>query len=372
MSATLLFAGDAMSHMPQVTDALQCGGGETYDYTACFQYIRPWINDADYAVCNLETVFREDRDYSGYPAFNSPGPYAAALKDAGFDLVTTANNHCMDQGFTGLCDTLDLLDTLGLAHIGTYRTQAEHDDNMGIVLVEINGIKTAFLDYTYGTNGIPVGSEHPYAVSLFNKDYLTTLNTPDTEKLQRELTYAETLKPDITIVLIHWGVEYQNEEGAYQEELADFLIENGADLIVGGHPHVLQPTERREVVTADGTVRTGVVCYSLGNLVSAQKSPYTDVTALLQVTLAKTGDSTAEITGLSYVPCMVLIRDPGVTPRFLILDALRAIGEYERGTSDVVTPAVYQRLLDAVGHCAEILGGEYDALLKRYMVLTSS
>lgn len=359
-----------MSHMPQVTDALQCGGGVTYDYSACFQYVRPWIDKADYAVCNLETVFRQDRDYSGFPAFNSPGPYAAALKDAGFDLVTTANNHCMDQGYIGLCDTLDLLDTLGLGHIGTCRTQAEYDANLGVVIDDIGGVRIAFLDYTYGTNGIPVGSEHPYAVNLFNKDYLTTLNTPDTEKMLRELAYAETLKPDITIVLIHWGVEYQNEANAYQEEIADFLIAGGADLIVGGHPHVLQPAERREMLLKDGTARSGIVCYSLGNLVSNQKSPYTDVTALLQVTVTKEADNAAEITGLSYVPCMVLVRDPGVTPRFLILDALRAVEEYEQGSSGVVTPAVYQRLLDAVGHCDDILGGEYDAQLQRYTVLS--
>jgi poly-gamma-glutamate synthesis protein (capsule biosynthesis protein) len=360
-TATLLLAGDVMSHMPQTADALACGGGDSYDYAPCMQYVKPWITGADFAVCNLETVFRQGRKYSGYPAFNSPVSLGEALKDAGFDLVTTANNHCMDQGFTGLCDTLAALDGMGLAHVGTYRAREEFDKNMGVVTADVGGITVAFLDYTYGTNGIPVSDERPFSVNLFNTDYLTDLSMPDTEKLGRELDYAKSLEPDVIAVLLHWGNEYHTRENSYQDQLADFLIENGADLVLGGHPHVLEPLEERTVTASDGNQRTGFVCFSLGNFVSAQTKELTDTTALLRLELEKDwGTGVTVLKNVSYVPCLVLNRSEGSTPRFLILDAYRAMEEYEAGTNEYLSPDTYQRLQKAVEDCGDILGAQYD------------
>ncbi len=350
-----------MSHMPQVYDALGCGNGETYDYTYCMQYVKPWIEAADFSVCNLETVFRQDRECSGFPHFNTPGSFGSALKDAGFDMVTTANNHCMDQGYTGLCDTLDLLDDIGLQHVGTYRTQEEFEENRGVVVADIGGISVAFLNYTYGTNGIPVGSDRTFSVNLFNLDYLTDLSTPDTEKLAGEMEYAKSLETDLIAVLVHWGTEYRLEENSYQDSLADFLIANGADIVVGGHPHVPQPMGYRTVALEDGTTRTGFVCFSLGNYVSAQYWEYTDTTALLQLTLTKdcvTG--TTVLNNISYVPCLVITREKGAVPRFLILDAYRAITEYEQGSNEYLTDDIYKRLLKAVDDCRLIFGGDFD------------
>lgn len=361
VTSTLLVAGDAMSHMPQTYDALSCGNGEAYDYTPCLQYVKPWIQSADYSVCNLETVFRSGKGYSGFPCFNSPGSFAYALKDAGFDLVTTANNHCMDQGYAGLCDTLDTLDELGLAHIGTYRTKAEFDAHRGVAVANVGGITVAFLDYTYGTNGIPVSSQVPSSVNVFHTDYLTTLSSPDTGKLIGDLEYAGSLEPDLIAVLIHWGVEYQTKENSEQEQLADLLIANGADLVLGGHPHVPQPMGYREVTLEDGSTRKGFVCYSLGNLVSSQDWRYADTTALLRLTLTKdlnTGDTVLE--KVSYIPCLVVKRDSSETPRFLILDAYRAMVEYEQGTNEYLTSGIYTRLQSAVADCALIFGAQFD------------
>ncbi len=365
ISSTLLVAGDAMCHMPQTYDALACGDGKTYDYTACMQYVKPWIESADFSVCNLETVFRKDKACSGFPNFNTPSSFGAALKDAGFDMVTTANNHCMDQGYTGLCDTLDSLDEMGLLHIGTYRTQEEFDAHMGTVMANVGGISVAFLDYTYGTNAIPVSTGRSFSVNLFNTDYLTTLSEPDYDKLIRELEYAKSLKPDLIAVMIHWGTEYKTKENSYQDKLSDFLIAHGADLVLGGHSHVPQPMEYRRVTLEDGTAKTGFVCFSLGNFVSAQNWDCADITALLQLTLTKDCTSgKASLTKVSYVPCLVINRENDKSPRFLILDAYRAMEEYKEGKNEYLTAGIYERLLEAVKSCSQIFGETFDCKLQ--------
>lgn len=353
--ATLAVCGDAMSHMPQTNDAYDSASGG-YDYSTSLQYVAPWVSAADYAVCNLETTLSGGPDYSGYPTFNSPDALAYDLREAGFDLVSTANNHSMDKRFEGLCRTLDVLDEAGLAHVGSYRTQEERDAGSGIVVADVGGISVAFLAYTYGTNGIPVREENSFSLNLFNTDYTTTMSTLDTELLEADMAEARSLGTDLIAVMIHWGVEYQTTENSYQNQVADFLFAQGADLILGGHPHVLQPMELREL--EDG--RTGFVCYSLGNFISGQKDEYTDTTVVLNLELTKdqvTGET--QITDVTYVPMMMLNRGADADPRFLLLDARKGIAEYEAGEGGYVTEQVYQRLQKAVGDCASILGEQW-------------
>ena len=186
--ATLAVCGDAMSHMPLTEDAWN---GEKYDYQRIMSAAGPLVSAADYAVVNLETTLAGGPPYSGYPCFNSPDDMAYALKELGFDLCMTANNHSLDKGYSGLSRTLDVLDEAGLAHVGTSRTQEEADNN--IVLADVGGISVAFLGYTYGTNGIPVNKNHPYSINLFNKDYLTTLSTLDKDRISADLEAAEAM-----------------------------------------------------------------------------------------------------------------------------------------------------------------------------------
>lgn len=364
ITATLAVCGDIMSHTPQTNDAYNAST-DTYSYLPCFQFAQRWIEGADFAVGNLETTLNGP-PYSGYPAFCAPDALAYDLKTIGMDLVTTANNHSMDKGFNGVCRTLDVLDEAGLQHVGTYRTQEELDKANGVVVADVGGISVAFLGYTYGTNGIPVADANWYCINRFNTDYMTDVSTLDTEKLDRELAYARSLDTDLIAVMIHWGIEYQTTENSYQDEVADYLIKNGADLILGSHSHVPQPMMTRTVTMDDGSTRSAFVCYSLGNFVSNQspatvKVNYTDVTAILQLQLTKDFEAgTTTVTDVSYVPMLVLNRGGGAADQYLVLDVHRAMEGYEGGDKSVVTDAVYSKLQYALEGCHGILGADYD------------
>lgn len=342
--ATLAVCGDAMSHMPVTNDAWN---GERYDYVRIMAAAAAYVEAANYAVVNLETTLSGGPPYSGYPAFNSPDDLAYGLKALGFDLCLTANNHSLDRGFSGLSRTLDVLDQAGLAHVGTSRTQEEQDRS--IAVADVGGISVAFLGYTYGTNGIPIPTKHPYAINVFNTDYLTSLSKPDWDRLAADLKAARDLETDLVAVMIHWGLEYQLTQNQCQEELADFLFENGADLVLGGHSHVPQPMELRAL--PDG--RQGFVCYSLGNFISSQTKPDTDTTAVLTLELTRDNETgEAQVTDYSYAPMYMLHRTAGTSPRFELLDIHTALASGETGES------LRQKLNHALETCHSVFGEE--------------
>ncbi|MBR5534029.1 MAG: CapA family protein [Ruminiclostridium sp.] len=365
ITATLAVCGDVMSHSPQTKDAYDAAT-DTYSYMNCFQQVAPWIEQADYAVANFETTLNGP-PYSGYPQFCAPDALAYNMKEIGFDLVTTANNHSMDKGFNGVVRTLDTLDAAGLEHVGSYRTQAEYDENKGVEVVDVGGIQVAFLSYTYGTNGIPISDDNSFCLNRFNTDYMAECSTLDEAKLKAELTHAESLGADAIAVMIHWGIEYQFTQNNYQNTVADFLIANGADIILGSHSHVPQPIqEERTVTLADGSTRTGFVSFSLGNFVSNQSPAtvnvnYTDTTAVLNLELTKnfeTGETT--VTGVNYVPLLVFNRGVGAADQYLILDVHKAMAAYESGDTSLVTANLYSKLQYALEGCHNILGAQYD------------
>lgn len=359
--STLAVCGDAMSHMPQTRDAYDSQAG-AYDYKPMIRFAKPWIEQADYAVVNLETTFAGGPDYSGFPAFNTPDALGDALKDAGFDLVSTANNHCLDRGYDGMVRTLDVLDNLGLAHVGTYRSAVERAAQNGVHVADVGGIKIAFLSYTYGTNGIPLSKSHPDTVNILHTDYMSEAQVLDTARIADDLAAAEALSPDLIAVIVHWGVEYQTTQNEHQEEIADFLFDHGADVILGSHPHVLQPMETRTLTDRDGTTHTGFVCWSLGNFISSQNDEYTDTTVVLNLELTKNPNTGAtDVTKVGYVPLYMLDREQEVDgERFTLLDAHRGIEEYASGDSSYISASTEKKLQKCVSDCHKILGAEYD------------
>lgn len=362
VTATLAVCGDAMSHMPQTRDAYDSASG-AYNYVPMIEAVAPWLAQADYGVVNLETVLGGGDQYSGFPTFNSPDALAEALREVGFDLIGTANNHSLDQRHAGLSRTLDVLDGLGLAHTGTYRSAEERAHQDGVTIADVGGIRIAFLAYTYGTNGIPVQKDHPDTINLFTTDYMEGGAVLDEARLAADLETAHALEPDLIAVLMHWGVEYQRAPSPAQQQAADFLFAHGVDLILGSHPHVLQPMETRTVTGPDGVPHTGFVCWSLGNFISSQNDPYTDTTVLLNLELTRDPNTdVTEVTGVSYVPLYMLDREQEIGgERFTLLDVHAEIAAYEAGAPDAVSASVYEKLLACAADCRELLGSEWEA-----------
>ena len=264
-TVNLMFVGDAMQHAPQITAAQQPDG--TYDYTPCFQYIEDDVRWADLAVVNLECPLG-GKPYTGYPCFSAPDSYAQRLKDVGFDLFLTANNHCLDRRDKGLVRTCQMLDSLRIPHIGTYRDQQERDRRIPYI-VNVKGIRIAFLDYTYGTNGIPIQGN-------------VIVDFIDQQQIERDIALARERGADAICVNLHWGIEYQLKPVAVQRTLADWLVTQGVDLIIGGHPHVVEPMEVRYSKEYDKKV---LLVYSMGNFISNQSDIDTRGGAMVKVSM---------------------------------------------------------------------------------------
>ena len=298
--ATIVFAGDAMQHKSQLENASR--GGGVYDYSETFAEIAPWVQSADYAVVNLETTLG-DHNFSGFPMFCSPDSYASALKDAGFDLFLNANNHTLDRRDNGLRRTVRVLDSLGVAHTGTYTDAAARNASMPLVR-DINGFKVAFLNYTYGTNGIDIQGNVVV-------DYI------DRAKIHTDIQAARRKGADLVVACMHWGVEYQLVQNKEQELLADWLVDEGVDLVIGGHPHVIQPMQMRRA--KDG--RQVLVVYSMGNFISGMRKPDTRGGAMVRVKVGwQNGKPVVKSAGYK----LVFVQDPDKSvPNYSLVPADR-------------------------------------------------
>ncbi|MEN9828060.1 MAG: Capsule biosynthesis protein CapA [Bacteroidota bacterium] len=282
-SITLVFAGDMMSHMPQVKAAYN-PQSKRHEYEHWFQFLKDTIASADFAIANLETPLGGE-PYSGYPMFSAPDAFAEDLKKVGFDILVTANNHTVDKGRKGLERTLSILDSLNILHTGSFRNQQEHDSTTPL-MIEAKGVKIALLSYTYGTNGIPVPK--PNVVNLI-----------DHVQMEKDIVKARSLGAQIIIPIIHWGVEYQTYEHPSQVKTAEFLAVKGVDAIIGMHPHVVQPI--KYVKSNRDSIP---VAYSLGNAVANMRDRYKDGGLFIQLTIKMVND-TPRITSFNDIPFWV-------------------------------------------------------------------
>lgn len=331
--------GDIMCHNSQYNDAYKNG---EYDFSYVFDDIKEHIETADLAIGNLETTFAgKDRGYASYPTFNTPEILAQDLKELGIDVVSTANNHSLDTGYKGIESTIDYLDEAGILHTGTYKSV---EDQENIVIKEVNGLKFAFLAYTYGTNGIPVPSGREYCINLIDKELIKT-----------HLDLAKNLKPDVICVNMHWGIEYQNSPNAEQEELANFLFENGVDIILGSHPHVLQKMESKEILLSNGELKNGFVIYSLGNFMSGQTKANTRNSIILKLDIIKEGSTgNLRFENIDYIPIYTY-----TYPNFKnykVLDIRKAIQNYEDGINTLISRNTYDLLNKELEHVNYTVG----------------
>lgn len=345
INITMSVIGDIMCHDSQYKDAYVSSTG-SYDFSYVFTDIQKYLQVADVAVGNLETTFAgKSAGYSNYPNFNTPEQLAYNLKTLGLDVLSTANNHSLDKGYKGLVSTLDFLDDAGLAHTGTYRTAEEQNQ---VLIQNVKGISMAFLSFTYGTNGIPVPSGKDYCINLIDEDLIVN-----------QINLAKAQNPDMICVFMHWGVEYQTKQNKTQEKLADLLFKNGVDVILGGHPHVLQPMEKRQITLEDGTTKDGFIIYSLGNFISGQNKLPRQSSAILNIAITKNGETgKISIDEATYIPTFMYRGPAGSLQRYKLLDIESRIQSYEDGTDTSLGKSTYNTLKQVLSDIKGILGDE--------------
>ncbi len=250
---TLAATGDIMFHTTQLRAAYD-KASDTYDFNDVFNSVRKYIEPVDIAIANFETVTGgSEYRYRGFPTFNSPKETLEAIKNTGFDILSTANNHSIDMGKQGIIRTIDNINEYGMINIGTYKEPIQD-----ILIKDVKGVKIAFLSYTYGCNGLEgrlTGEELSYMVNII-----------DEKKIENDIKLAEEKGSDIVTVIIHWGNEYQRSPSSYQVNLAKKMIEWGADIILGSHPHVIQNSEVINYQNKDK-----FIIYSMGNFISNQR-----------------------------------------------------------------------------------------------------
>jgi poly-gamma-glutamate capsule biosynthesis protein CapA/YwtB (metallophosphatase superfamily) len=265
---TIGAVGDILLHNRVYEDALKPDG--TYDFNKMFLKVKEFMHHPEIVVANQESITGgKELGLASYPHFNSPHEIGDALKSAGVNLITMANNHALDMKEPGILSAIAYWDKIGMAYTGAFKSQEDRDR---IRTITKNKITFAFLAYTYGTNGIEVPNGKSYLVNLSQEDLM-----------KKDIELAKS-KGDVVVVSMHWGIEYQTVPNVEQTRVAKLLAEWGADIIIGTHPHVLQPFAWIE--TAGGH-RTFVM-YSLGNFLSAQSELIQLIGGIGEITVVKT------------------------------------------------------------------------------------
>jgi len=299
---SLLFMGDIMGHDEQIWSA-EDRETHTYNYDDVFKYIKPVITEADIAIGNLEVTLGGP-PYKGYPAFSSPAALAVSCKNAGIDCLVTANNHSADRGKKGIINTILRLDSIGIPHTGTFIDSVSRQ-RLSPLIIEKNGISLALLNYTYGTNGIKVPA--PVIVNMLDRELIT-----------KDILKAREMKPDMIVLFLHWGNEYDTIPSKSQTDLAEYLFSEGVDLIIGSHPHVIQKMALSKK-SAEGKDR--LIAYSLGNFVSNQRKSKTDGGTMIRVEIEKR-DDIISVQNAEYILTWVYTPIERYRKRFFILPCL--------------------------------------------------
>ena len=300
---TMTAIGDTLCHNTQYWDAYN-SSTKQYDFSYVYDDIKVYTSSADITIGSLETTFAgEDRGYSNYPVFNSPDSLATGLKDIGVDVISLAGNHALDYGYSGICRTIDVLDNVGISHLGTYKSA---EDQNKILIKDVKGVKIAFINYTYGTNGIPVPSDKPYCLNLIDKDLIS-----------KQIKQATEQNVDMIVACMHWGTEYRTTA-------------NDEDVFV---------------------------VYALGNFTADQRAEITRDSAILNLDITKDSDGKILINKVSYVPIYMYKNSASKVHKFKILDIEKSIANYDSGDTSIGS-SVYSNLKVQLQKIRDILGDE--------------
>ncbi|ACV61979.1 Putative protein of poly-gamma-glutamate biosynthesis (capsule formation)-like protein [Desulfofarcimen acetoxidans DSM 771] len=322
VTVKLTSIGDFLMHLPIIKSAYD-NNTKAYNFQPVFAPVEEYLQDSDLTIGNLETrLAGPEKGYSGYPLFNCPADLAVDLKKLGIDIITLANNHCLDMGWNGLITTMNNLEQAGMQYIGNARSPEERDN---LLIKDIKGIKLGFLNYTETTNGLPVPEGKDFGVNLINLDII-----------KKDIASLISNRADIVIVYLHFGTEYKRYPTENQKKLARQVFDAGADIILGDHVHVLQPMEREG---------EKFIIYSLGNFISNQRWQYSDSGIILNLTFEKNLEQNkTHLKNIDYIPVWVDTYPAAGMLRYRVLAVEKAIADYQNGNDPLLTAEDYTRL----------------------------
>lgn len=322
----MALTGDIMCNNNILNDAYD-KETDTYDFSYLFDNIKFNIQTADIAVGNLETNFSNSSTKNSSQS-NSFYNFAYSLKKVGFDVLSTANNHCLDTGYSGLENIIKNLDNADISHTGTFNSLEAKNT---ILIKNVKGLKIAFLSFSYGTNGKTIPSDKSYCVNLISE-----------KLIDEQIALAKTEDPDIICVCMHWGNRYQQKQTIDQEKWTNLLFKKGADIIVGNHPHVLQPMEKKEISLPDGKTKTGFIVYSLGNFLSDQTQNNTKTSVILNLKITKDFENNnLTFDSITYTPIYIYKNLSKSTQKFSILNLKNTIASYDSGYDKSISSKDY-------------------------------
>lgn len=382
-TATIVSTGDLLMHKPVIDTGYKSG---SYDFESIFRYLSEYTMDADLAVANLETTLCSTDNgysYSGYPNFNCPDALVDGAKDAGFDILLNASNHSYDTSSVGMHRTMQVIQDKGLIPLGI----VENADDKHYIVEEVNGINIGMICYTYETdsnadrvalNGLPVKAEDAPLINCFDYNALDTFYA----ELRTRLEEMKADGAEATVLYLHWGTEYQLQANETQKKMAQKICDLGVDVLIGGHPHVVQPMD---LISSTTDEDHKMVClYSMGNAVSNQRqgnlsaiaTAHTEDGVLFSITFSKYSDGTVYLESTDLLPLWVYRRSDGTGNEYNImpLDMERRdewtswmnFQEYHATAAE----NSYNRTMAIVGEgltaCQEYLKGQYEAREEYY------
>ncbi len=322
--------------------------GDNYDFSPLFSMAKDVMSDADWTMINVESTFRKHKSYGymGFPNFRTPPSILDVLKDCGVDMLTMCNNHALDGYFDGLKDSINFAEAAGLAHVGAYRTQEEFDTPE---VYDLNGIKVGMLNYTQYTNSMAELSDK--AATIYG------MRLMDGANYARDIKNLKDAGAEYVIAIMHWGKEYIRYPESDTEKVAKKLIAAGADLVIGGHPHVVQPAEYITATDANGVSRTGLVIYSIGNFLSEHRHEnvaYTDNGVIFEFTLQENDYGQIELVNPACIPVYVWqIELGGNKYDYRVLPS----GQYLNNAPAGMSASQYERMKQSWNEIVDLMNG---------------
>lgn len=326
-TARIAAVGDILCQMDMVEDAYSNGA---YDFSSMFSNITKFVQNSDLAIGTLETNFIDGK-YSGVGKYNSPIEFLTAVKQSGIDLVSLAHNHELDYGIDGLNTTINKVQEQNISIIGISNNKENENKDFTGIIKEINGIKIAFIGYTYGlSNENELTEEEKLIANIYSEDLA-----------KKDLEYAKE-NSNYIIAIMHWGAVNTSTISEYQNNITAFLVNNGVDMILGTHPAVVEPMK----IIQNSEGKNILVAYSLGNYISTLNYDNADVELILNIQIAKTSDSDkAVLQKVDYTPIYVLDNGTKAENRFELTDMKQLAKDYANGDTSKISRQTYDKLI---------------------------